>query len=460
MPPLGAIVETLLIVGGLVAQWLWLPHSSTQADAGYRLDDLTQLLQHHVLTNDRYSLIGPLFSTPLWLLGRVNQTPTWWLARFNLFVFAAGLLLLYRLLRPRVDGGLVRGFLLILTAASMFPNHLENYYGEVFTAICVGVGVLAAVIGGRARAVIGWVAVAVGVANAPATLVGLGLVALRRMFSQRRWRYALAGVGAAALVGAEAWLRRGSPFATGYAGDQGVRTIMPFSAHPGFSYPFWFGLLAIILSFGKGLLFFAPGILLPVKSAILALRSALKHELLEVYELWLAFVVGLVLVYASWWAWYGGWTWGPRFFLFASIPASFAVALHLRDRASSLPLNLLTLLVLLLSFWVGINGAVFGQADLAPTCLYNNFAQEQLCWFTPDFSVLWHPLVVAYQSGWHWNVFARTEGLTPAYLGYIGYSVLALVYLAAPLALRTGRQAWSAARTWAEGNLKLVVTRF
>ena len=57
----------------------------------------------------------------------------------------------------------------------------------------------------------------------------------------------------------EAWIRRGSPFATGYENERGLRTLLPYSGLPGFTYPFVLGVLSSLFSFGKGLLFFAPG---------------------------------------------------------------------------------------------------------------------------------------------------------------------------------------------------------
>jgi hypothetical protein len=51
---------------------------------------------------------------------------------------------------------------------------------------------------------------------------------------------------------------------------------MPYTGRPGFSYPFLFGVLGILFSFGRGLAFFAPALwllLLPRKPAALRLRQ-------------------------------------------------------------------------------------------------------------------------------------------------------------------------------------------
>src|SRR6185436_5776493 len=105
---------------------------------------------------------------------------------------------------------------------------------------------------------------------------------------------------------------RGGFLTTGYSGDEGFRTVLPFSGRSGFSYPFALGVLSMLLSFGKGILFFAPGLLLVAQARRLADR-----KVAALIDAWMLFLVGLVLVYARWWAWYGGWFWGPRFLLIA-----------------------------------------------------------------------------------------------------------------------------------------------
>lgn len=419
---LPAIFETGLIIAGLLALLLLLPHQ-LNADGLYRFQGLSELLQQGKISNIRYSLVGPAFSIPLWLLGKVYQTSAWWCERYNLLLFAIALLVMYWLLKDRIDRRLIRKFFLILLAGSMFAAHLSYYFGEVFTSLCVGIGILAVGIG---YAFPGWVAIVLGVVNTPATIIGLALVVAKRVLDNKRLRPILALIAAAGLIIAESWIRRGGPFVTGYEGVAGYRTIMPYSGLPGFSYPFFFGLLSILFSFGKGLIFFTPGLLLPIRKTLLKIQPYIKLDLFSVYILWLCFLVGLILVYSKWWAWYGGAFWGPRFFLFASIPASFALATRLQYRSASLLINLFTLLVLILSFWVSIDGAVFGQKTLE-ICQANNYALEVLCFYTPEFSVLWRPFVV-------------TASLGHRELLFIAYSAIVFLYLALPLCSEIMRQ--------------------
>ncbi len=480
---LRAVFETGLIVGGLLAICFFLPHHIA-GDGIIRFQAISLLLEHGKVSTMQYSMVGPAFSIPFWLLGKLSMTPAWWLSRYNLFVFATGLLVLYFLLRKRMDRGLIRTFFLVLIVASMFANHLLAYYGEVFTAILVAVGIVLFMTG---RSLAGWSTVVLGVINTPASVVGLGCVVLKRALDGKRWRYILAFGAACGLILLEYKIRRGSFSLGGY--DSYVlpaHTVMPYSGKQGFSYPFFFGLLSILFSFGKGLFFFAPGLLLPVRGLISRIRASLKKDLIptgnvpcngscqrdcvatdcvrqarpkavlrasdptqppvlqcfatassqqnppahssgrigsidlySMYMLWISFLVGLVLVYSPWWAWYGGWFWGPRFFLFASIPASFALALRLHYRSRSLFVNVLTTAVFCLSLWVGINGALFDQQGLS-ICTANSYALELMCHYTLEYSVLWHP-------------FVAHESITIQQLPYLAYSLIVFIYLAIPL---------------------------
>ena len=420
-------LDALLLGISLLELLALFPHT-LNGDAKPRFDALAQLLSGHGVPAVKYSLIGPLFAAPLWLLGQIVASPQALVATFNWLVFALGLLAFYLLLRGVMDRRTLRSFLLLLTAASMFPAHTISFYAELFTAVAVAVGTILAIVGRRRAAVSGWALAAVGAANIPASLLGLGAMTLLYTLRRRRVRYLAALLAGVALALAESWLRRGAPFDTGYAGNGGFHTVMPYSGGPGFNYPIFFGLLAILLSFGKGLIFFAPGLFLPARRYLRA--QAGGPALYALYLLWVAFVAGMLLVYAHWWAWYGGWFWGPRFFLFAAVPAALVLAVRLHTRDASLGANLLTLAALVLSFWVGVNGVVFDQQGLS-ACTANNYALEFLCQFTPEFSVLWRPFVVF-------------EPVSGGAILYTATSGAIFLYLALPLLARiTGQSvAW------------------
>jgi hypothetical protein len=421
-----AWVDTVLIVAGVAGMAVH-PHKIT-SDGRARYDALTQLLSTGTLSDNQYSLIGPLFATPLWLLAKLfGADPATWLKQYNIVLFALGLLATYLLLRDRVDTTLLRRFLLLLTAGSLVATHTVDFYGEMFTMVGVGVGVLAAVVHGPRwvnRA--GWVAIMLGAANTPASLPGLGLVGAGQAVQTRRWRYAVAVLAGVLLVGGEAWLRRGSPFDSGYAGTYIAKTVMPYSGVDGFSYPFILGLFAILFSFGKGIVFYLPGIVLPVKGKLRGRYDPQRVDLYRAYVLWLLYTAGLVLVYASWWSWYGGMYFGPRFFLIGILPASLALAAYLTSKTSSLLTNLATLAVLALSVWIGADSAVFDEL-WAWTCYENNWALESLCHFTPDYSALWYPFVAKPQ-------------LNLGQLARLTYYAVVFAWLATPLLARIGQQ--------------------
>ena len=82
---------------------------------------------------------------------------------------------------------------------------------------------------------------------------------------------------------------------------------------------------------------------------------------------------------------------GPRFFLFASIPAALALAARLVISPGSVTPVAVSVMALALSLWVGFTSAV---AALTPNvCVTDDFALEHLCWYTPEFSPLWRPLI-------------------------------------------------------------------
>lgn len=373
---------TAALVLVLLAFWFGTSHTIELPDGQERFQALDALVLEGRLTDSRYSIIGPLFAVPLYLVGLLWKSPEFWCARYNFLLLALLVAALHRIFRARLAPQTLNGFLLALAAVSMFPNHQTNFFGDMFTVVSVAIGIAAVSTG---RAGLGWTLIVLGGANTPASVVGVAAVAAAEAVSHRRVRFLLAPFAVLALLAVEAWLRRGSPFTTGYQGYNAFQTILPTSGRPGFSYPFLLGLLGVLFSFGKGLVWFAPGLLVPVASDDPAVRTFQKLSLL--------FVAGLVPIYAKWWAWYGGWAWGPRFFLFASVPASLALASAAAHPAVGAWRRAGLFAALVLSTWVGANGAVYGLRGLEFAAA-DGWRWEFLVWHVPEFTVLWHPLVV------------------------------------------------------------------
>jgi hypothetical protein len=423
-------VAWVLLALGLLLFFFVLPHD-IEGDGRLRFEALQQLLAGNGIPGTKYPLIGSILSIPLFLLGHVVGSPEWWVSRYNVLVFAAGLGFTYRLLQGRLDRDVLISFLLLLGTTAMIPASLTGFGAETFTVMATGTG-LAAWSTGRWKTAT--VLLALGVANAPATIVGVAIALGWWAWRYKRIRALAPLVLSVGLSLLENLVRHKSPLTTGYENDHGFRTLLPYSGLTGFSYPIFFSVMSLLLSFGKGLLFFASGLVLAFGRGLEALRSVS-----EVLVLWFLYLAGLVLAYGSWWAWYGGFTWGPRFLVFASLPASLLVAAQVRRPPRQLIALTIVVAALLLSVWVGIDGQVFGRFAQDP-CSANHYALESFCWYVPEFSVLWTPFVFGAHAPW-WGFVL------------IAYAVGVSAYVANPVIrgwasalYRDGTLAWSAYR--------------
>jgi hypothetical protein len=343
------------------------------------------------------------------LLGQSGATTEWLVSRYNVIVYAAGIGLLYRLLRGRLPNDVLAAFLLLLGTTAMIPSSLTGFGAETFSAMTVGAG-FAAWSTGRWKT--GTALLGVGVANLPASIVGLALA-----MGWWAWRMKRIRALAPLALGAGIWLlessvRRGSALSTGYENDHGFQTLLPYSGLPGFSYPTFFGVLSLLVSFGKGLLFFAPGLFLAFGRGLEALRPVR-----DVLVMWTLYLAGMVVVYGSWWAWYGGYSWGPRFLAFASVPASLLLAAQVRRPPRTLLAATIVLAAVLVSLWAGIDGATFGRFAQT-TCTANHYYLESFCWYVPEFSVLWTPFVFHAQPSLADFVLILYAVGTAAYVAY------------------------------------------
>ncbi len=360
----------------------------------------------------KFSLVQPLLSMPLaWLAVALHVDPSTFVAYFNYLVFIALAIPAYRQLARRYGGATGRAWLLLMLCASMFPHHLQNYYGEVLSALCLFLGVLWV----ERRSWASMMLMAIGCVNTPALLPPfLGLALVWFALDKKKVPCASAAIAIAAIA-LELWFKHAGA-ADGYFsdGEHGFQTILPYSGRPGFSYPVILGILSILLSFGKGLVFYIPGIFLGMSERVRAsLRLDARSSLIALVAL-----VGPVLLYAKWWAWYGGSFWGPRFFLYLCAPACLVMARILQQRDLSLPRLCLLWLVILLSVWVSVDGYIFAQGEM-DACWAENYAKEYLCWYVPEFSALWRPFV----TGRVWTVFEQTRGI------YAVWSLVALCYM-------------------------------
>jgi hypothetical protein len=397
-----------LLALGLLLLFFVLPHG-IEGDGRLRFEALQGWLGGRGIPDTKFPLIGSVPSIPLMLLGHLGNSTEWLVSRYNVVVYAAGIGLLYFLLRGRLPNDVLAAFLLLLGTTAMLPNSLNGFGAETFSVMTVGAGMVAWSAG---RWKTGAVLLAVGVANLPASFVGLAFAMGWWAWRMKRIRAFAPLVLSAGLWLLESTVRRKSPLSTGYGNDHGFQTLLPYSGLPGFSYPTFFGMLSLLLSFGKGLLFFTPGLFLAFGRGLEALRSVS-----EALVLWMLYLAGMVLVYGSWWAWYGGFAWGPRFLTFASLPASLLLAAQVRRPPRRLLAATVVLVALVLSVWVGIDGQTFGRFAQT-TCTANHYYLESFCWYLPEFSVLWTPFVFGGRLSWPDAIIIAYAVCVTAYVAY------------------------------------------
>jgi hypothetical protein len=123
-------------------------------------------------------------------------------------------------------------------------------------------------------------------------------------------------VGWAAILCGYNYVRFGNPLTTGYLPEES------------FSAPWLTGILGLLISPGRGLLFFCPVLV----ACIPALPSFLRRHRLQALFVFLVSVC-YVLLYGKWFMWHGGFAWGPRF-LVPIIPLLCITLAPLLDRLS------------------------------------------------------------------------------------------------------------------------------
>jgi hypothetical protein len=187
--------------------------------------------------------------------------------------------------------------------------------------------------------------------------VFLGLLLLVYLWSRpgRDWRswvkplilFGLPAVVALMIAGWYNWLRFGSPLTTGYLPEERFAT------------PFFVGFYGLTFSPGKGLFWYNPLLLVALVGwPAFYRRMRQRAEALLVA----AIVLGSVAFYASWYLWWAGHGWGPRFLVavlpFAILPLAPVLEAAARRRAVAIALGVvvvLSVLIQLLAISVDFN---------------------------------------------------------------------------------------------------------
>lgn len=171
---------------------------------------------------------------------------------------------------------------------------------------------------------------------------------------------------------------------TGYAGET-------------FSTPLYVGLYGLLFSPGRSLFLYSPLTLL----GLVALRRFHKEFPALAGLIMTAFVTAL-LFFSAWWAWYGGWSWGPRF-LVPLIPLLLLpIGVHMNSRRFFPVLAIMWMLSLL----VVIPGISVDFNAYIVDALKSPYGSEYQLWFFP-----WDSPLIG-----HWRYLLHGDAI--ALMGY------------------------------------------
>jgi len=307
--------------------------------------------------NRTYAIYGPghsALAAPLYALGKVfapffPAEATGYLTRFaasllNAFVTAATAAVLYLLARRLgYGGGAALALAAIYGLATAAWPHGRTFFAEPLTALCL-LGCFAAIRRGTQPTSAGWLiaAGAIGAAALTAKVHGaialpiLGLYLLARVASEERPGGRAARIGpllraglawglGVLLIGAPfIWfniLHFGGPLETGY----GSNLTANFSGDP------LRGLYGLTLSTGKGLVWYAPPVLLALAGWWRFGRRCRAEALAA-----LAIVLVHLAFYSRLRFWHGDGAWGPRYMMLA-LPFAIFPCLALLEGARAHP---------------------------------------------------------------------------------------------------------------------------
>ncbi|MCB0032662.1 MAG: hypothetical protein KDE51_01470, partial [Anaerolineales bacterium] len=190
-------------------------------------------------------------------------------------------------------------------------------------------------------------------------------------------------------------IRFGNPFTTGYRLTPGQE---------GFTTPLWWGVLGLLISPARGLIWYAP----PVILAIFGFRASYRR-LPQLTILIVIITLFHLLAFGSWWEWWGGYGWGPRFLLPLVAPLLLiglpAVETAVNGRWSA-RLALTALLFSGLAVQVAgltINSNIYEQQldALAPA------PAAQFLWYHHDPTLVYD--IAASPIVWHWQQLLLQE---------------------------------------------------
>lgn len=377
--------EIFLLFAGVIF-YLFLFQHTIGGDGWVRYLSIMNLMTKGVFAPMLYSYVGPLFSSPLILLGYLYKEPHWWLARFNTFVLFFTCWQIARAFSQTWNAKTTRHFILLMFCATMFPKHVTDYYAEVFSACMAALAIIFFL---KNRFALGAFYICISVWNTPGTSIAASLVLSYFFYRELKIRYLLViGLLAGGLM-LENFLKYQELFPKAYLTAVGDKSyLLPYSGGPGFTYPLFFGVLSVIFSYGKGLLFYMPP-LVALFSRYTWKKPNLNRDFILVGTIYL---VGLILLFSRWFGWSGDWFWGPRFYLFASILSCFVVT-QIWNADASYKVRFIVFFATIFAIWAGLQGVMYGQ-DFLEDCYRRPIGVDFMCHYVPEFSPLWRPFIV------------------------------------------------------------------
>lgn len=399
------VVAAVLVVFVVLAS---LPTSPSGDDRQRREAVFALAAGHGHVT--KYALIMPMMAAVPYRVGRALGLGTWVLDNFVLLLWVPWSLLLGARLARLRDVKFAVG-VVTLTTISMFALYVTLFNVEAFALMLVSYGALLVLDDVRTRTrVVGMLLLAVGAASVPVQALALGVVGVVLLLRRRNVWCLLAAVIAVAISIADATWTKGHFSISKYPSESyEYGNLLQWGEIANFGFPIVFGLVGVLFSFGRGLLWFQP--------AFFA-RSVDDRD--DVVRRWrrtmTLFVVVMIPVYSKWWAWYGGFSFGPRFFLLAVVPAAVVVTERLQ-LARSVGSWLVGVALAAWSAWVAIAAAVFYLMPATNLmCRKDDFANLSVCWYFSEYSPLLNPL-------WeHWHLVPAEVVmmmLAPAAVGWL-----------------------------------------
>ncbi len=198
----------------------------------------------------------------------------------------------------------------------------------------------------------------------------------------------------------------------------GVLLATPFSGEEGFTTPLWIGLSGLLFSPGKGLIWYAPLVWLLIPGLWIGLRRS-RHRAERLLAL--GVFLALLGIYAAWFDWAGGRSWGPRF-LVPALPLLVLLIAPTLDWWNDPHRPRRVMVVALLAFSVAaqLPGVLTNPSVEEARLLGSGVGLDQLYWHWPNSPLLF---------GWSAILDGRLEPLVTQSLFW--HNPLALAGMAA-----------------------------